>query len=148
MKTNDIDKKAQKLKVTPEVYMFLRKSNRKMRYFTRDLKKDQIIIESEKVIIIPSREDSYERLREEGVELASEEKSVEDIVVESLMKAQLHLALNALEPKERRLIQEIFFSKGGDGKSEREAAKSLGIPQKTLNDQKLRILFKLRELLE
>jgi len=148
MKFEDLLEKARKLGVSPNTYKFLRRSNRKMRYFAHDLKRERIIIENETITFIPSREDSLERLMEdEGLFFSMAEPSVEDIVIGKAMIEQLYHALNQLEPDERQLIDEIYFSLDGEIKSEREAAKSLGMPQKTLNERKLRIVEKLRFLM-
>ena len=148
MNPEKIKENAERLGVTPEVYCHLRQSNRKFRYFVHDLKRETIRIEGENVTFIPSREDSYDRLKEEeGVEFATDQKSVEDFVIDTALLEQLRIALAELTEEEYNLIEEIFFSKGGEGKTEREAAESLGIPQKTLNERKNRVLAKLRKIL-
>jgi RNA polymerase sigma factor (sigma-70 family) len=148
MDTQKLKKKADKLGVSTDVYLFLRQSNRKIRYFTWDLKLEQVIIDGERVTFVPSREVSLEQLVEDGEQLASDGKSVEDVVVESDAFLRLRRALDGLDEGEQQMIQEIFFSRDGDGKSEREAAQSLGIPQKTVNDRKLRALDKLKKFME
>ena len=139
---------ADRLGVSVEVYKFLRESNRKMRYMSKDLKSESIVITGDTIIIIPSREDSYDRLRDLGIEFADEEQSVEEIVIELEQKALLHEALGELTYSERRLIDEIYFSNDGDVKSERTAAIALGIPRSTLNSRKKSILEKLKEIME
>jgi len=57
------------------------------------------------------------------------------------------MALTELIAEERCLIEEIFYFHDGEGKTEREAAESLGIPQKTLNERKNRVLTKLRKMI-
>jgi len=148
MNLEKIKKNAEHLGVTPEVYLHLRRSNRKFRYFTHDLKRETIRLEGEKVTFIPSREDSLDRLKEEeGLEFALEQKSVEDLAVDTVLLEQLHMALAELTEEERQLIDEIFFSQDGEGKTEREAAESLGIHNMTLHNQKNRILAKLKKLM-
>ncbi|MDL2274345.1 sigma-70 family RNA polymerase sigma factor [Oscillospiraceae bacterium OttesenSCG-928-G22] len=149
MDHSKLKNKADCLGVGVDVYLFLRQSNRKLRYFACDLKRERIIIDGERVTFVPSREDSLDRLWEDaGVEFAAEEKSVEDIVVESMLAEQLHAAIARLDEGERRLIEEIFFSRDGEGKSEREAAETLGIAGMTLHDRKTKTLAKLRKALE
>ena len=149
MNLEKMQENAKRLGVSTEVYLHLRRSNRKFRYFVHDLKRETIIVEGEKVIFIPSREDSLDRLKEdEGVEFAVEQRSVEDLAMDVLLLEQLHRALVELTAEERCLIEEVFFSKNGEGKTEREAAESLGLPQKTLNERKNRALTKLRKILE
>jgi DNA-directed RNA polymerase specialized sigma subunit len=91
---------------------------------------------------------SLERFQEEGVHIELQfnlyQLSVEDklIVQEQLQK--LKLALATLEPEEKLLIHELFFS----GKSERDLSAMIAVPQKTINDRKRKILLKLRHLIE
>ena len=54
----------------------------------------------------------------------------------------LYEALDTLSDEERELIDLLFFN--NDGKSERQISEELGMPQKTLNCKKLKILAKLR----
>ena len=116
----------EEIPITPEVVYFMRSSQRKIRYFTYDLKRETIHIDGNTITIRPSREDSYHRLKEAGRQFAAEEKSVEDLVIEAILTERLRGALQQLNDGERRLIKEIYFSCNGDGKSEREAAESLG----------------------
>jgi RNA polymerase sigma factor (sigma-70 family) len=75
-------------------------------------------------------------------------QSVEDGVIQKIMLALMRECLDALTSGERELVDALFFSNGGDGMSEREYAKSSGIPQKTISDRKRRTLAKLRVLIE
>jgi len=102
MEYNKLLEKARKLGVSVDTYKFLRSSNRKMRYFTHDLKRQRIIIENETITFIPSREDSLERLAEdEGIFFTTAESSVEDAVIGKMLLEQLYRALDLLEPGER-----------------------------------------------
>ena len=130
MEYEKMKEKADKLGVSVEVYLVLRKSNRKMRYLLKERKAERILIEGDKVTFIPGKEDSYDRLLEIGVEFAAEGKSVEDTLIDVENKNLLLEALTELSVEERRLIDEIYFSDHGDGKSERAAAAALGMPQK------------------
>lgn len=60
------------------------------------------------------------------------------------MLVGLTQAMTKLSDAERKIVQLIFFEE----KSERTAAEMLGIPQKTLNDRKLRVLTKLRKIMD
>ena len=75
-------------------------------------------------------------------------KSVEQTVVDGIMSEKLRGSLNLLSDNERKLIDDLFFSNDGAGMSEREYSIVSGIPQKTINDRKNRILAKLKKLLE
>lgn len=80
----------------------------------------------------------------EDILVDHEQESISDIVVRDMMVDKLHSVLPLLSEDERELIEALFF----DGKSEREWSKISGIPQKTINDRKKRILTKLKKLLE
>lgn len=58
-------------------------------------------------------------------------------------KYELNQALNKLNDQEQCIIQEIFFK----GHSERELAEKMGLPEKTLNNHKHKILQKLRKIM-
>ncbi|WP_272003653.1 sigma-70 family RNA polymerase sigma factor [Faecalicoccus pleomorphus] len=58
-------------------------------------------------------------------------------------KYELNQALNKLNDQEQYIIQEIFFK----GHSERELAEKMGLPEKTLNNHKHKILQKLRKIM-
>lgn len=70
-------------------------------------------------------------------------RHIDDIVVDKLMSEQLHRCISQLTEPEQALIDALFFQ----GKSEREFSTKNGIPQKTINDRKQRILNKLKKLL-
>ena len=62
------------------------------------------------VQIIPSREDSLDRLVDENAQqFSDEQESVESVVLHKLEVDRLHTALSLLTPEERALIQALFF---------------------------------------
>lgn len=77
-------------------------------------------------------------------EFQDENESVEDVAIRKLMVEKLRLCLLQLDEMERWLIDELFFK----GKSERKVESETGIPQRTINDFKRRILNKLKKLME
>lgn len=58
-------------------------------------------------------------------------------------KYELRQALSKLNDQEQYIIQEIFYK----GHSEREIAERMGLPEKTLNNHKHKILQKLRKIM-
>lgn len=76
--------------------------------------------------------------------IADETVNVEETVVRRMMLDKLRSALSLLSEDEQSLINAIFFR----GLSEREWSKKSGIPQKTINDRKRKILSKLKKFLE
>lgn len=73
----------QTFEVSRELYEAYYKGQRKERYFTHDLKQEHIKVDKEtgEKIIVPSREDSYERLLEAEKQFAGD---VEDVVVRQI----------------------------------------------------------------
>ena len=71
-------------------------------------------------------------------------ESIEDYIEKKIMLKKMYACLDLLSDEERWLIQELFFN----DKSERELAAETGIPQKTINNRKLKILKKLKNLMK
>jgi RNA polymerase sigma factor (sigma-70 family) len=136
--------------ISDEVLATLKKSDRKTEYLEYDLKSEKWEIDqtAQTAKCIPSREDSYERLLEEEHQFAGDGESVEDEAHKNILLEKLRLCLGQLSPNERELIDALFFSNGGSGMTEREYAVLSGIPQQTISDRKLRLLKKLKKLLE
>ncbi len=129
-----------------EVLDVLKVTERKMRYQEYDLKTEKFIVDSEnnKVTVIPSREDSYERLLDIGVQFEEKAPGVEEQMLGRMEAEQLHKVLSFLSADEQYLIQEIYFHE----RTERDLAKELGYSQNAVNKRKKRILDKLRRLME
>ena len=79
----DADKKriwirGQYVEVTDEVYRAYMQGDRKMRYFENDLKTERFVLgkEGQVVQIIPSREDSLDRLVDENAQQFSDEQEM------------------------------------------------------------------------
>lgn len=64
--------------------------------------------------------------------------------MDNLMGELLRLSIAQLAPSEQELITALFY----DRMTEREYAIKSGIPQKTINDRKRRILLKLKKIIE
>ena len=85
----DADKKrlwvsGQFVKVTDEVYDAYMKGDRKIRYFESDLKAERFLMDENGQIrqVIPSREDSLDRLMDDNAEqFADRHESVEEMVL-------------------------------------------------------------------
>ena len=124
----------------------LRETERKMQYQEYDLKAEQTIIdqEAQEIWVIPSREDSYERLLEEHNLPVDGQADVENAVLNRMLREQLYEAIRNLEEGEQYLIIQLFY----EHKSERELAAELGISQKAVNKRRHKILGKLKKFLE
>lgn len=71
-------------------------------------------------------------------------QEIDEAVIHKIMLDKLHDSLVLLSGDEQKLINALFFR----NLSEREWSAETGIPQKTINDRKRRILIKLKKLLE
>ncbi len=129
-----------------EVIEVLKETERKMQYQEYDLKAEQTIIdqEAQEIQVIPSREDSYERLLDMSVQFEGETPGAEEQVLKRMESEQLHRALSLLSDEEWYLIRQIFFNE----RTERDLAEELGCSQNAVNKRKQRILDKLRRFLE
>ena len=147
----DADKKrvwvsGQYIEVTDAVYDAYMKGDRKIRYSENDLKTERVLMDTDGHIrqIIPSREDSLDRLMDDNAEqFTDHHESVEDMVLRKISAEKLYQALTELSEKERELIVALFFKE----KTERELAAVLGISQPAVHKQKNKILKKLKTFL-
>lgn len=88
-----------------------------------------------------SREDSFDRLTEENTQqFADDFKSVDEQVEKKIMIEKLRKILPMLSSDEQQIIRELFFNY----KTERKLSAETGIPQKTINNRKHKILAKLK----
>lgn len=135
------------IEVSEEVYQVYMQGDRKMRYFETDLKTERTMLAEDGTVqrIIPSREDSLDRLMDDNARQFSDaSESVEDAVLRKMAEDELHRALEKLTDEEYALVYALFF----EGKTERAYAKELGVAQVTVHKKKQRILKKLKEILK
>lgn len=132
--------------LSEEIIEVLVKSDRKMEYQQYDLKTERYKIDSAKgtVTYLSSREDSFERLLEENRQFSADTESVEDAAVKAVMIKKMLSCLKLLAMEEQELIIELFLN----GKSERQISLEKGIPAMTIHDRKIKILKKLKKLME
>lgn len=132
--------------ISNEIIEIMEKSDRKMEYQQYDLKVERYQIDYEKKTVVyhPSREDSYERLLEENHQFSAETEAVEDAAVKIVMIEKMLKCLNLLDSKEKALIKELFFKE----KSEYQLSRETGIPRKTLHDRKVKVITRLKKLME
>lgn len=129
-----------------EVIEVLRQTERKMQYQEYDLKMEQIVVDQEEQIvdIIPSREDSLERLMDKEVQFQEASINVEEFILQRIEIQQLHRALSHLSEDERYLIEQIYFEE----RTEREMAEELGVYHNAVHKKKQLILKKLKNFLK
>ncbi len=128
-----------------EVIEVLRETERKMQYQEYDLKAEQTIIDedAQEIRVIPSREDSYERLIELDIQFLDDDENVEDQVFQKIQSEMIHKALSFLSDEEEKLIRLLFFEE----RTEREVAELMGIYHNAVHKRKKRILRKLKNIL-
>ena len=132
--------------VTEEIYTAYLKGQRKMSYFEKDLKSERVLKDKNGDIkkIIPSREDSLDRLLSDNLrQFSDNSESVETVVQTNDEIDKLHIALKQLSADEWVIIKMLFY----DEMSERDTAKVLGISQVAVNKRKHRILKKLKKII-
>lgn len=84
-------------------------------------------------------DDNYENFRE----FLETENIPENLVLSEMQRMALRQALCEMSEAERALILAIYF----EGLTERQYAARTGLPQKTINNRKRRILKRLKEKL-
>jgi RNA polymerase sigma factor (sigma-70 family) len=141
------------VEVSEAVYREYAAADRKMEYMELDLKRDRVLQDAHGravtdengcPVILPEREVSLDKLVSEEWDYPSSAPSPEDEVIERLEISALYSCLDLLDAGERALIDALFF----DGLTEREYSSKTGIPQKTINDRKQRILGKLKKIFQ
>jgi hypothetical protein len=102
----------QYVEVSDEVFNLSTKADRKDRYFSEDLKTERIRVDekNEKIIFIPSREDSFDRLIEENqAQFAVDMESAEDVALQNINYEELHRAISELTEEEQKLINRYIL---------------------------------------
>ena len=100
------------------MYRAYMQGDRKMRYFETILKTERFVLgkEGQVVQIIPSREDSLDRLVDENArQFSDEQESVESVVLHKLEVGQATYRAFLADSRERALIQALFFEKRQNG---------------------------------
>ena len=121
--------------VSKELYETYYKGQRKEKYVNHDLKQEHTKVDKEtgEMIVIPSREDSYERLLEAEKQFAEEAENVEDVAVREVMLEKLNEALRILTDEETAIIHALFYQEI----SEVELAKKIRNSQNNLTVTKI-----------
>lgn len=118
--------KGKKIHVPRKVFLVCQNSYRKM---LRDSENDQRVYNFTDL----SQAERYQ----------IDKQSDEDRINQLYRKYVIDKALDKLTVQERYLIEQIYFN----GCSERVLAEKMGIPEKTLNNHKHKILRKLRKIM-
>lgn len=119
------------MEVTPEQYRDFYKARRRQKYlYERSRENRDISID----ILTTEQFNGADILVSDGMD-------IEEQVAYKLLLDKLHSCLALLTEEEQELIYALFFGE----KTEREWSAETGIPQKTINDRKRRILSKLKK---
>ena len=131
------------VEVSEEIYEYLVRSDRRIRYVEKDLKHNTYIIDSvnEKVTVIPKREQSLDRLIELGKDFSDSASDFQDGM---FLRIMLDQALEKLSDEERYLITQLFYFK----RSEKDVAAELNVTRRTISNRKRKILLKLRSFID
>lgn len=123
----------ERISVTKEVYKAYYHCRNREKYMDKLAEKNNISIEgcNEKGI-------SVEYIISTAVD------SMEDEIILHDMIARLRRCLLQINESERQLIISLFYCE----KSERQLAAETGIPRMTLHDRKIKVLSKLKKLME
>ncbi|QNK39936.1 sigma-70 family RNA polymerase sigma factor [Caproicibacter fermentans] len=132
--------------VSREIIEVLEKSDRQMEYLQYDIKVERCKIDSVSgtVTYLPSREDSYERLLEGNRQFTAAGEGVDDAAIKTVMIEKMLTCLKQLRTEEQELIMALFFNDD----SEHQLSRKTGVPQRTIHDRKVKILAKLKKLME
>lgn len=135
------------VEVTDDVYTAYMKGDRKIRYFESDLKVERTVLNKDGTIkkVLPSREDSLDRLMDNNAEqFPDRAETVDELVFRRMTEEILHEALGLLTEEELSLIKALFY----ENQTERQYAEQLGISQPAVHKQKNKILAKLKLFLK
>ena len=130
-----------KVEVTEAVYKLYvtDPENEERQYRWSKVSRIEVDTENERVIFVPSREDSIDRLTELGFEFEDASFSIDAIDTAVMVEK----ALDQLSFDERYIIESLFYN----GKTEQELADEYGIAQKNMHMRKNRILAKMNRIL-
>ena len=134
-------KNGKAVEVYKEIYKYLMKFDRRIRYVEEDLKRNTYIIDSvnEKVTVISKREQSLDRLTELGKDFSDSDSDFQDGMI---LKIMLDKALAKLSDEERHLITQLFYFM----RSEKNIVAELNVTRRTISNRKRKILLKLCKL--
>ncbi|MGO1368546.1 sigma factor-like helix-turn-helix DNA-binding protein [Senegalia sp. (in: firmicutes)] len=129
-------------KVTEELYKEYYRMDRRRRYLEDDVKAGSIDIdmEKEKVTFNPNKEDSYDRLKDEGVQFENIQ-AVEDIVFDKATLLILTEALKELDEEEKQIIDSLYYDK----LSARKTGEKIGRSHQTVGKKRDKALQKLKK---
>ena len=135
----------QRIEVTDDVYTAYYEDSRREKYRDVDVKRGRFIAdaEAENVRYVESKEESFERLSESGVEFTGD-RSAEDRFIQREQMDCLNNALSTLTAEERLLIELVYVRK----RTTREIGVVFGISHTAVRKRHEAILKKIRNIFE
>lgn len=135
----------QRIEVTDDVYTAYYEDSRREKYRDVDVKRGRFIAdaEAENVRYVESKEVSFERLSESGVEFTGD-RSAEDRFIQREQMDCLNNALSTLTAEERLLIELLYVRK----RTTREIGVVFGISHTAVRKRHEAILKKIRIIFE
>jgi DNA-directed RNA polymerase specialized sigma24 family protein len=141
------------VEVSAEVYNAYSRSARQLEYIERDLKREHALRDKNGKavlntdgypILLPGLEVSLDKLLDENWDYPADSCQPEDMVLRCIETVALRRSFYVLDADERALVRALIIER----KTEREYSAETGIPRKTINDRRARVLAKMKKLLE
>ena len=133
---NPISQQAEEVSVTEAIYLEYRRGGWRAENNDRRFRRHESAFSD----LVGDEMGDHERF----AELRCTDDEPAQMVIDHLTCENLNRIVSALETSEQALLQAIY----AEGKSERRLAAELGIPQRTLHDRKVRLLRKLKKILD
>ncbi len=129
--------------VSEEIYREYHRMRRRERYMEEDVKVGRIDLgpKPEDYTFVPSKEDSLERLMEEGEDFAEKQQSIEDIICDKATLLILQEAMAELNREEQELIQALYHK----NLTVREVARQENISHVAVVKRHKKVLDKLKK---
>ncbi|KJS10372.1 MAG: sigma-70 protein [Peptococcaceae bacterium BRH_c8a] len=128
--------------VSDELYQAYYQMGRRRRYLERDIKAGRIDVDParEAAVFMPGKEDSLERLMEQGADFA-DQQMVEDMICDKAMLLILQAAVAELNRAEQGLIKDLYYNH----RTVREVARDENVSHVAVFKRQQRVLDKLRK---
>ena len=132
----------EQVSVSEEIYKEYYKMKRRERYLEEDIKVGRIAVdpETETVDFIPSKEDSINRLMDQGTDFG-DDQMIDDILCDKATLLILQEAMTALDEEEQELIQAIYYK----NLTVREVAKEGNVSHVAVVKRHKKVLDKLKK---
>ena len=135
------DASGKRVPVSEKVYAAYWQYTNREDYFMRQLKEERFRYDPERQTaeFLPSREDSLDRLMEEGEEFALDQHPVEDQVINSTL---VHEMFEGASDNEKDIIMQTYVL----GESDDRASQILCVPKTTYESRRKSLLERLKRL--